>query len=327
MEAFENAVSQGHFASLSSRRLQRSSRQEALAKWKKIRAENPSLSEADVKALQQKEAAARKKITREANRKNGVSTKGELSMRNLWRVLRMGDFKEEIWKEKLSFVPIAHVGTFGKDNLLRLQRLHNRLVEQVRLRGGGQEATATKKHQTGVSLGMTATGGGRRPNNSQEQSIGYSGTVQLKKFANPIMRQLQEEAIATLTICIEEAFGRSPWYQAAKKVLKHVPLNRRLPNSSLPASSIWWNWNEHKSKPHVDDNAVSPCFVLTPYTYDGAALLSGASNRKIPMVAGEVVGGSWQSFPHCNDTLRSGDRYSFVVYLDYRMLRESYWVC
>lgn len=100
-----------------------------------------------------------------------------------------------------------------------------------------------------------------------------------------------------------------------------------LPNSSLPGAQIWWNWNTTKSRSHIDDNAVSPCFVLTPYTYRGAELLSGANDLKIPMKAGKVEGGSWQRFPHCNDILLDLERYSFVVYFDERMLQENYWVC
>jgi hypothetical protein len=97
----------------------------------------------------------------------------------------------------------------------------------------------------------------------------------------------------------------------------------------LPGSNIWWNWNDHESEEHIDWNAVAPCFVLTPYTYRGAELLCGIGSGeilKVPMKAGQVVGGSWQRFPHCSDKLKSGERFSFVVYFDYRMLSDNYWI-
>jgi len=323
---FQEAVCRGVFSKVESRRLAQCSRKEALAKWRKIEEDNPSLSEEGKKKMQCWLAAERKKAARKALRAHGVSSKGKLRADNKWRVLEMGDHKEETWKRKLSFVPLAQVGTFGKDNLTKLQLLQDRLVAAVRLRGGARDKTKTKKHQTGLSLGLTVISGGRRPTNPRERKAEYSGTIQAKTHSNVEMQALQEEVTAIITTCIEEAFGHVNWYKAAKEAFQKVPSNRRLSKSSLPASNIWWNWNTNGSTAHIDTNAVSPCFVLTPYTYNGAELLCQANNLKIPLTAGQVIGGSWQRFPHCNDELFSDERYSFVVYFDYRMLCEAYWI-
>ena len=234
----------------------------------------------------------------------------------------MGDM-EDTWKRKLSFIPALQVGKFSTENLKKLQEAQERLVEAVRLRGGAQ---TTKSHQKGVSMGVTVSPGGRRPQNPQECSREFSGTIQLKTFQSAVMKQLQEEVTAILTECIEEAFGHVNWCKAAKEAFRNVPKNRRLPNSSLPGSNIWWNWNANKLTSHIHSNAVSPCFVLTPHTHDGAELLCGANNHKTPMEAGKAVGGSWHRFPHCNDTLWSGERHSFVVHFDCRMSQKSHWI-
>ena len=134
------------------------------------------------------------------------------------------------------------------------------------------------------------------------------------------------EVQQVVTACIEEAFSHVKWYKVVKEVFRRVPESRRLPNSSMPASNIWWNWNDHESPVHINWNAVAPCFVLTPYTYKGAELLCQAKNMKISMKAGQAVGGGWQQFPHSSDKLHSVNRYSFVVYFDCHCMDKSYWV-
>lgn len=323
VKAFQEIVDQGHFVFTTSFLHARPSRKLALAKWKAIRERDPTLTDADIRKMQRKEAAEKKKQTRDSRRALGVSTKGKLLAEHRWRKLNMGDQMEDIWTQKLSFIPVAQVRPFGKENLCKLQNLHERLVAAVRLRGGKK----TSKHQKGQSVGMTVSPGGRRPRNPKESNADhYSGTIQLKKFDNGLMHLLQQEVVATVTACIEEAFGSIHWYKAVKEAFEKVPGNRRLPNCPLPVSNIWWNWNVNESKVHIDSNAISPCFVFTPFTYDGAELLCGADNIKIPLEAGQIVGGSWQRYPHCNDKLWSGERYSFVAYFDYRMLQHTYWI-
>ena len=48
----------------------------------------------------------KKKNRRMKNRAVGMSTQGRLLDTSRWRMLRVGDHKEELWKEKLSFVPV-----------------------------------------------------------------------------------------------------------------------------------------------------------------------------------------------------------------------------
>lgn len=282
------------------------------------------MTESDIKKLQRYKAAEIKKFNRQVRRSKGLNTRGRLLGK--WRVLEMGD-EEETWKKKLSFIPVVEIKKFGRNNLRRLQKLQDRLVEVVRLRGGARTATKSKTHQKGQSLGMTVAPGGRRPVNPLERSqIGYSGTVQTVRFKDDGMAELQREATTVITACIEEAFGSSKWYNAVKQAFAKISVYRRLRNTTLPASNIWWNWKANKSTAHIDINTVGPCFVLTPYTYNGAELLCDKDNIKIPMVAGKIVGGLWQRYPHCNDQLLDDERYSFVVYFDVAMLRETYWV-
>ena len=328
VKAFQQFVSDGGFDGVSSRRLVKASRSAALAKW------DTKGTKEDNKEKQRREAAEKKKKARAAYRSHGVSTRGALLPTDKWRVLRVGDHDFAVWRKKLSFVPVVHIGKFGENNLAKLRQVQARLVEVIRLRGGGGGggggnsggAKATGTHQKGLSLGITIAPGGTPPTNPREQSASYSGTIQLKVYKDPEMRALRKEVIAVLTACIEEAYGHVNWYKALKEAFQRVPKNRRLPGTTMPATGIWWNWNVGESKAHIDWNAVMPCFVFTPYTYKGAELLVADNNRKIPMIAGRIVGGSWQLFPHCNDKLYDVDRYSFVVYYDYRALSPSYWL-
>jgi len=299
----------------------KASRAESLAFWNHFRQRNPNVTADEIRAMQRQLAAIRKKYKRGVDRSNGVSTTGYLLTAHSWRRLDFGDDDEGLWRKKLSFIPVVSVGSFGEENLAKLRLVHESLVEVVRLRGGGRKTT---KHQTGKSLGRTVMSGGRVPDTLRQGNPAVthvSGTIQLAKFAD---EGLQKEVTKVVTACVEEAFGKEGWYKAAKQCFAGVQVDRRLPESSLPASNIWWSWNSHKSQAHIDANAVPPCFVFCPYSYNGAELLC-CDNRKIPLTAGRVVGGSWHRFPHCNDTLYGDeDRYSFVVYFDYRMLKRSF---
>lgn len=322
--AFKELVEVGHFGSIDSNCLAKASRTQSLSKWKQVKKGHSHLTPLEVDKEQRKLAVEKKKELRALLRKHGVAAKGALRLDNQWRVLHMGDHDEEVWRGKLSFIPLAKVGKFGEENQARLHRLQDHL-EAIHLRGGFN-VIATRRHQKGTSFGMTVCPGGRRPNNPRERHTHFSGTIQLKKFKDAELQSTQEEVIACMTACIEEAFGKNHWYIAAKDAFRNVPQNRRLPSSSLPASNIWWSWNDHESMPHIDTNTTTPCFVLTPYTYHGAELLCGTNELKIPLHTGKVVGGSWNRHPHCNDTLLSGNRYSFVAYFDYRMLGPTYWL-
>jgi len=298
------------------------SRASSLAFWKHYRKKNASLTDKEVHMMRRKVAAIRKRQKRALDRECGIGTNGKLLVEHRWRMLEMGDYKETTWQKKLSFIPVLSVGRFGASNLAKLQTVQERLVDAVRLRGGATKQT--KKHQSGSSLGRTVMSGGRLPRalRKDHSADPVSGTIQLKKFCDS---QLQSDAIEAVTACIEEAFGNQAWYKVAKECFKMVPNERRLPNSSVPGLNLWWSWNTHKSVAHIDANTVPPCFVLCPYTYHGAELLCAAGRRKIPLVAGRVVGGSWQRFPHCNDALLDDRvRYVFVAYFDYRMLSSSY---
>jgi hypothetical protein len=323
---FKSTVEKGSFDGVARKLgLKMVGRKESLEFWRNVKSHFEWLNDEEMRILQRHVAAIRKKNKRHNDRARGISERGRLLPADKWRVIEMGDSHEDVWRKKLSFVPTVQLGTFGPQNLARLQRLQDQLVDAVRLHGGA-DVMKTKKHQSGISLGITVAPGGRQPNHPMQGKNRYSGTIQYKTMRTTKMSQLQTDALSVMTACIEEAFGSTHWYKATKECFKGIPPNRRLPGTTLPASSIWWSWNDHVSKVHIDWNTVAPCFVLTPYTYDGANLLVGEKDRKIPMKAGSVVGGNWQRFPHCNDELLSGDRYSFVVYFDCRVLQSNYWM-
>lgn len=49
------------------------------------------------------------------------------------------------------------------------------------------------------------------------------------------------------------------------------------------------------------------------------------SLRVFSTTEGRVIGGSWPQRPHCNERVQSQEgRYSFVIYLDNRVLSTSY---
>jgi len=325
VKAFQARVDRGDFSSVTSNLGLRGSREESLAFWQQLRKENPWMTDAYIKKLQARWKVAKRRETRQAERENGMGTKGRLLTNQRWRILSMGDREEEILK-KLSFLPVAQVGCFGKDNCWRLQKIHDRLAQKMLSRqgkGGAIRATKTKKHQNGASMGLTVAPGNTPPAVFKERADHYSGTVQLKKYEGEL-HELRMELIRAVTACVEEAFGSTHWYKVLKEAFKEVPSNRRLPNTTMPASNIWWNWNDHDSTSHIDWNAVAACFVFTPHTYEGAELL--CDGLKIPLTAGKIVGGSWQRFPHCNDKLWGEERFSIVVYFDYRVLDRAYWL-
>ena len=326
MQSFKDALANGDMQV--ARYGVKASRAKSLAFWKDYRKKHSALTDIDIRALQRKEAANRKRAKRRSDIANGVGTMGRLILEHEWRKLCVGDYAEEVWKNKLSFVPVVSLGRVGSENLSKLRKVNERLVEVVRLRGGASKikrhASKTKSHQTGTSLGRTVVSGGRIPaalSDINQDVERPSGTIQFKKFPDAT---LQRETIEVVTDCVEEAFGSQGWYKAAKTCFAEVPRDRRLPHSSLPASNIWWSWKSHKSPVHIDTNVVPPCFVFCPYTYAGAELL--CNGRKMPLDSGLVVGGSWHRFPHCNNNLLDNkvERYSFVVYFDYRMLNKSF---
>ena len=243
-----------------------------------------------------------------------VLTNGD-SWRQPWRRLSCSDEDADIksWGKKLDFMDPIYVGKFSHDTLQDLQALQCKLLKILpRIRGGG---TSTKTHGKGVSLGRTVTRGGT---NSIQMS------AKMRSF-----KTLQEEAIRIITRCVEEAFGSSTWYRQVKDVFRDVPETRRLPNSSLPSSHIWWSWDFRPYNAHIDRNIIPPCFIISPESHNGAELLVDllTGRKKIPLKAGSVVGGAWARYAHCNNILRSGkekERFSFVVYFSADMLKSTY---
>ena len=191
----------------------RTSRRASLAFWKHYKAVFPNTTAKEIKGAQQKVATYLLRKKRKTNQINGVSSRGRLLKDHLWRQLKLGDFEENSWGKKLSFVPVVKLGSFGAENLSRLRQVNQRLVQAIRLRGGGTE---TGTHKKGASLGLTVESGGVIVNKLASIYPGehISGSLQLGKKIRPCDHVLREEVIRVVTACIEEAFGNQVWYRA-----------------------------------------------------------------------------------------------------------------
>jgi len=92
--------------------------------WDEYQKENLGVDWSKIRALQRKVAAVQTRQAWTMLRAEEVSTTGNLLIEQEWRVLRMGDHTEAVWKEKLSFVPTVQLGHFGAQNFARLQSVN-----------------------------------------------------------------------------------------------------------------------------------------------------------------------------------------------------------
>lgn len=242
---------------------------------------------------------------------------------------------------ELRFVPHTDERRISPDNLARLQSLDDKLV--ARLRGGNGPA-ANKKPDArdsnrGTSLAKTVVSGGRYSNLAR----GISGTIHnngniLDKASNMNSQEaiesaaLQQEIYDVITDVIWDAFKDRLWFQGVMRKLESIDRQRLMPVAGrsqigLPVSHVWYSCDPGLERVHTDSNAIPPAFVFCPQTVTGGELIVQYPDeppKRIKTDAGVIVGGCWAQFPHCNAEVKQGDRRSFVVYLDHRVLSTSY---
>jgi hypothetical protein len=124
-------------------------------------------------------------------------------------------------------------------------------------------------------------------------------------------------------------YGNHPWFKCAMEKLMNVPDDRLVPGRRIPISHIWMTSDPEKWHVHTDTNTVPPAFVFCVGRCVGGDLVVTTEDGKVVELdtsPGRVIGGKWAQLPHCNTPLISGERHSYVCYLDNRVLSTS-WTC
>ena len=137
---------------------------------------------------------------------------------------------------------------------------------------------------------------------------------------------LHNEVLETVASIINEAFGRTPWYQKLMSDLSGIPKDRLLPR--LPCSAVWFTSNPNAFKWHVDTNTMGSVFAFCLNTARGGELqvMMPKETVEVRLKEGVVLGGIWAQYPHANKPVAPGEeRHSFIVYLDKRVLNSQYW--
>ena len=205
----------------------------------------------------------------------------------------------------------------------RVSGMQHKLIE--RIRGGGKKCPEDQSQ--GVSLAKTVVNGGTYSN----KEAGISGSVHdcstfgAKTKGAIELSLLEEEMLNCISDLIVESFGHCEWYIHTMEKLKNIPSFRLIKGSRIPCSHIWWTSSNKAWNVHIDLNTVGPAFLFTAETYEGGDLycLTPDGLKNAVLEKGKVVGGLWSSLPHCSSPSEKGRR-SFVVYLDYRVLRSNY---
>jgi hypothetical protein len=127
-----------------------------------------------------------------------------------------------------------------------------------------------------------------------------------------------------------ETFKYHDWFQKLLKFYKREENKERkkylLPGT--PCTGIWLSFDSREHNMHTDRNAYGACFVFTPKSYKGGALVLEHENQpgvqcKHLIERGEIVGGRWSRSPHCIDDCDDEDRNSIVMYGEFRILEKD----
>ena len=241
----------------------------------------------------------------------------------------------------LAFVPPLDVREYPRDLLARLQHVESKLKIVLRLRGGFKTLTKddTRDANLGMSLARTTVTGGTYSNSN----AGVSGSIHMNRnltgVSARVQRQcalegvdvhdLQNEVVDVLCDIIENTYGKTRWYIAAKDKIRNIPKIRLLPGARIPATHIWWTSFPETFHVHTDANTIPPAFVVCANEVKGGELCClppSGGVRVVDTKPGTIVGGSWAQYPHCNAPVLQGERHSFVVYLDNRHVSTRYCV-
>ncbi len=106
--------------------------------------------------------------------------------------------------------------------------------------------------------------------------------------------------------------------------------NRTIPG--LPVSAIWLTTTSMCDRVHIDENARGVSFVCCSTSVAGGELHLMHPTRghhSHQLTSGDIVAGTWAQSAHCNGDMSATaatSRWSWTLYLDYRVLAASY-VC
>lgn len=174
---------------------------------------------------------------------------------------------------------------------------------------------------SGVSLGLTVVDGGTHARQGASGSIHLNRNVWTKK-ATPEMAKLRLEIIDAVADIICHAFKDTSWFKECMELVGDVPDENLLPGRRLPCSHIWFTCAPKEKAIHIDRNSVLVAFCFCATGVDGGELIvySETGVKCIHLGDQNLIAGIWHQFAHCNLAVSSGDRHSFVVYLDGRVV-------
>lgn len=259
--------------------------------------------------------------------RHGINTKGKLlHSKDARYPSESNDLKEQ--RDFFQFIPELVVSEKVSESTMKSmeeveKKLATMLAHRKKKRSKGWW-DCPRRAAEGLSLAKTTVTGGYYA----DKSNGIAGSF----HDNPhlfALKDLEDEMVEVISDFIVEAFGQCIWYKCALSKLEDLPDCKFIKQRRIPCSHIWWTRSLEVNNVHVDNNTVGPAFLFTSISYGGGNLSSYTPKngvRNITMERGVVVGGRWAQFPHSSTPAQIG-RTSFVVYLDYRVLRDSYqWI-
>jgi len=321
--------------------------------WNQFRRAYPMLKATEIKKIQEKCHQLCRNFKNLAHRHAyGLSIRGVLKdAKDGFVPFQEGTLKA-LPDARLGFVPLAISESISSKNQDRLEELNDNLL--VRLRGGGEDARDSNR---GHSLGHTTVSGGGHAN----RALGISGSYHMNKHLrgtrsnDSTLRNgtrlrgggqeedkeeevewlekwdyLQQEVLDVICDIVLEAYGHCSWFRQVQAKYKDIPSDRLLPGRRIPATHIWYTKDPKAYHVHTDINTQPPAFLMCPKTYNGGDFLlvydpykETVLHAKLPK--GKILGGAWAQHPHCNTFVaEEEDRHSFVIYIDNRMLSQSY---
>jgi Fe-S-cluster containining protein len=217
-------------------------------------------------------------------------------------------------------LPFGRMKDMSAEHLQRIKNLQQQIMEAI----PDEIKKSQNESHPGKNIAISVCPGGRYKN-----SYHHSPTL----FKNYLYLRLElQQAISD---AITDTFGKECWYIKYKKMvalysdtydenIKHALVK------DIPCTTIWWNTKTRlENKQHIDDNAHGVAFLFCAETYEGGEInMVNPENgevKTIHMTEGKILAGRWSRSIHWNNPVANDkERFSFVVYFDNRILKDSY---